>query len=75
VKKEEKAAIELEKQHALRVSIQEGSASSAASNFGDMFVTPLAIEITSPANQGIVIGILSSFASLLAQLFQLKEAD
>ena len=60
--------IEHSKEHALKRSIVEGSAVSAASGFSDSFITPFALAIGS---NSFHIGVLSSFSGLVSPIGQL----
>lgn len=66
MKKEEKGE-EIKKQEALKLSIKEGSANSAANGFGDSFIIPFAQAIGSNA---VHIGLLSALSGLLSPISQ-----
>jgi MFS family permease len=63
----ESGLVKKEKQNARSISIKEGSASSAASGFGDSFIIPFAQFIGSNA---VHIGLISAFSGLLSPIAQ-----
>lgn len=58
------------RQKALKISIKEGSAASVSTSLGDSFITPFALAVTPDNIKNIVVGILSSFSLLFAQVSQ-----
>ena len=63
----ESGLVKKEKQNARSISIKEGSASSAASGFGDSFIIQFAQFIGSNA---VHIGLISAFSGLLSPIAQ-----
>lgn len=70
MKKEAKSSLENnQKQKALKISIEEGAASSFGNDLGNSLITPLATEIGASA---LHIGLINSFSGLVSPLAQIK---